>query len=122
MQEGAFWASGAVIWEVMKYQYRYWSQSREWVMNRLKLSTFLVSSEAFSYASKLAMGKPLIVDRYVKRIIDTEKIYSGVYARISINFYAFNSNVNKMLPFLMGNHFGTWKGKSSELMRTDLFM
>ena len=41
-------------------------------------------------SASLAMGKPQIVDRYVKRIIDTEEIYSGVYARVFINFYAFN--------------------------------
>jgi hypothetical protein len=28
-------------------------------------------------------------------IIDTSEIYSGVYARVSLSFYAFNSNGNK---------------------------
>ena len=28
-------------------------------------------------------------------IIDTSEVYSGVYGRASINFYAFNSNGNK---------------------------
>ena len=37
---------------------------------------------------------PGIVDADCQPIIDTSEVYSGVYGRASINFYAFNSNGN----------------------------
>lgn len=46
---------------------------------------------------------PQIVDRHVKPILDPEEIYSGMYARVSINFYAFNSNGNKGIACGLGN-------------------
>lgn len=38
---------------------------------------------------------PGIVDAACQPIIDRSEVYSGVYGRASINFYAFNSNGNK---------------------------
>ena len=38
---------------------------------------------------------PGIVDADRQPIIDRSEVYSGVYGRASINFYAFNSNGNK---------------------------
>jgi len=38
---------------------------------------------------------PGVVDVNRQPIIDTSEIYSGVYARASLSFYAFNSNGNK---------------------------
>jgi hypothetical protein len=38
---------------------------------------------------------PGIVDRDRNPILDRSEIYSGVYARFSVNFYAFNTNGNK---------------------------
>ena len=38
---------------------------------------------------------PQIVDRSVQPILDRSEVYSGCYARVSINFYAFNSNGNR---------------------------
>ena len=35
---------------------------------------------------------PQIVDKAVKPILDRDEVYSGCYARVSLNFYAFNSN------------------------------
>lgn len=46
---------------------------------------------------------PQIVDRNVNPIIDRSEVYSGVYARVSINFYAFNSNGNKGIACGLGN-------------------
>jgi len=46
---------------------------------------------------------PEIVDRQLERIIDHSEVYSGVYARVSINFYAFNSNGNKGIACGLGN-------------------
>ena len=38
---------------------------------------------------------PGVVDIHCQPIFDTSEIYSGVYARVSLSFYAFNSNGNK---------------------------
>lgn len=46
---------------------------------------------------------PGIVDADRQPIIDTSEVYSGVYGRASINFYAFNSNVNKGIACGLNN-------------------
>ena len=46
---------------------------------------------------------PQIVDRQVKRILDRSEVYSGCYARVSLNFFAFNSNGNKGIACGLGN-------------------
>ena len=46
---------------------------------------------------------PGIVDADRKPIIDTSEVYSGVYGRASINFYAFNSNGNKGIACGLNN-------------------
>lgn len=46
---------------------------------------------------------PQIVDKDVKPILDRSEVYSGVYARVSINFYAFNTNGNKGVAVGLGN-------------------
>ena len=46
---------------------------------------------------------PQIVDRQVQPILDRSEVYSGVYARVSVNFYAFNSNGNKGIACGLGN-------------------
>lgn len=46
---------------------------------------------------------PQIVDRAVKPILDRREVYSGCYARVSLNFYAFNSNGNKGVACGLGN-------------------
>lgn len=46
---------------------------------------------------------PQIVDRAVKPIIDRAEVYSGCYARVSLNFYAFNSNGNRGIACGLGN-------------------
>ena len=38
---------------------------------------------------------PGVVDIHRQPIYDTSEIYSGVYARVSLSFYSFNSNGNK---------------------------
>ena len=38
---------------------------------------------------------PGVVDANREPVIDTSEIYSGVYARVSLSFYAFNSNGNR---------------------------
>ncbi len=46
---------------------------------------------------------PQIVDTRVQPILDRSEVYSGVYARVSINFYAFNSNGNRGIACGLGN-------------------
>lgn len=46
---------------------------------------------------------PGIVDADRQPIIDTYEVYSGVYGRASINFYAFNSNGNKGIACGLNN-------------------
>lgn len=47
--------------------------------------------------------KPGIVDRDRQEIIDPEEIYSGMYGRVSINFYAYNINGNKGIACGLNN-------------------
>ncbi len=46
---------------------------------------------------------PQIVDRSVQPILDRGEVYSGCYARVSINFYAFNTNGNRGIACGLGN-------------------
>jgi hypothetical protein len=46
---------------------------------------------------------PQIVDKSVNPILDRSEVYSGIYARVSINFYAFNSNGNRGVACGLGN-------------------
>ena len=46
---------------------------------------------------------PQIVDQKVQPILDRGEVYSGCYARVSINLYAFNSNGNRGVACGLGN-------------------
>lgn len=46
---------------------------------------------------------PDIVDSNLDPILDRSEVYSGVYGRASINFYAFNSNGNKGIACGLNN-------------------
>lgn len=46
---------------------------------------------------------PQIVDRDCNSILDKSEVYSGCYARVSISFYAFNSNGNRGVACGLGN-------------------
>ena len=46
---------------------------------------------------------PGVVDADRQPIIDTSEVYSGVYGRASISFYAFNSNGNKGIACGLNN-------------------
>jgi hypothetical protein len=48
-------------------------------------------------------NKPGIVDVDRNEIIDHSEVYSGVYGRASINFYAFNSSGNKGIACSLNN-------------------
>lgn len=47
--------------------------------------------------------RPQIVDKSVKPILDQSEVYSGCYGRVSVTFYAFNSNGNKGIACGLGN-------------------
>jgi len=47
--------------------------------------------------------KPGIVDKNLNEIIDSTEVYSGCYARVSINFYAFNKSGNKGIACGLNN-------------------
>ena len=46
---------------------------------------------------------PQIVDKHVRPILDRSEVYSGVYGRASISFYAFNSNGNRGIACGLNN-------------------
>ncbi|WP_220483265.1 DUF2815 family protein [Limosilactobacillus albertensis] len=46
---------------------------------------------------------PQIVDKQVQPILDQTEVYSGCYARVSISFYAFNTNGNRGVACGLGN-------------------
>ena len=46
---------------------------------------------------------PQIVDKKVQPILDQTEVYSGCYARVSISFYAFNTNGNRGVACGLGN-------------------
>lgn len=46
---------------------------------------------------------PQIVDRQVQPILDQSEVYSGCYARVSVTFFAYNSNGNKGIGAGLGN-------------------
>lgn len=56
------------------------------------------------YAGHYYMGvssntRPGIVDRNVQPILDSTEVYSGCYARVSLNAFPFNTNGNKGVSF-----------------------
>lgn len=46
---------------------------------------------------------PQIVDEQVSPVLDRADVYSGCYARVSLSFYAFNTNGNKGIACGLGN-------------------
>ena len=46
---------------------------------------------------------PGIVDADCQPILDRSEVYSGVYGRASVNFYAFNSNGNRGIACSLNN-------------------
>ena len=46
---------------------------------------------------------PQIVDKNVRPILDRSEVYSGVYANVSLSFYAFNTNGNRGIACGLGN-------------------
>lgn len=51
--------------------------------------------------------KPGIVDRNLQPILDQTEVYSGCYARVSVNFFAYNTSGNKGIGAGL-NHVQKW--------------
>lgn len=47
--------------------------------------------------------KPGIIDRFKQPLDDPERVYSGVYARVSINAFGYNTGGNKGVSFGLNN-------------------
>ncbi len=47
--------------------------------------------------------KPGVVDSNLNPILETSELYSGIYGRASINFYAFNTNGNRGIACGLNN-------------------
>lgn len=50
-----------------------------------------------------SVSAPQIVDANLNQILDRNEVYSGCYGRVSLNFYAFNTNGNKGVACGLGN-------------------
>ena len=48
-------------------------------------------------------NKPGVVDENVQPILDATEVYSGCYARLTLNFYAYNASGNKGVAAGLGN-------------------
>ena len=76
-----------------------------------KLGTFELKVEEGSFDLEInsyfvnanSTTAPGIVDADRQQIIDRSEVYSGVYGRASISFYAFNSNGNRGIACSLNN-------------------
>ena len=50
-----------------------------------------------------SQSKPIIVDRKLQQITDEDDVYSGCYAHVSLNFYAYNTSGNRGVAAGLGN-------------------
>lgn len=48
-------------------------------------------------------NKPGVVDQNVQPVLDATEVYSGCYARLTLNFYAYNASGNKGVAAGLGN-------------------
>lgn len=48
-------------------------------------------------------NKPQIVDKSLNEILDADQIYSGMYARVSLNFYPFDTSGNRGIAVGLNN-------------------
>ena len=55
------------------------------------------------FVNASSISQPGVVDAKCQRIIDTSEMYSGVYGRASVNFYAFNKNGNRGIACGLNN-------------------
>jgi hypothetical protein len=74
-----------------------------------------------------AQYKPGVVDKDLQPVLDESEVYGGVYARVSITGYAFNTQGNKGISFGLnsvqilgyGDSFGTAREDAAEVFGDD---
>lgn len=64
--------------------------------------------EGHMYMSVSSRTKPGVVDRSVQPVLDSTEVYSGCYARVSINSYPYNYKGKKGVSFGL-NHVQKWR-------------
>ncbi|EPY2286913.1 DUF2815 family protein [Clostridium sporogenes] len=55
------------------------------------------------YLNANSKNKPGIVDKNVQPVLDATEVYSGCYARLTLNFYAYSASGNKGIACGLGN-------------------
>lgn len=55
------------------------------------------------FMSISSKSKPQIIDKYKNKVDSAEEVYSGVYARVSLNAYAYNTAGNKGISCGLNN-------------------
>lgn len=55
------------------------------------------------FVNATSLAKPGVVDRDLNEIIDPTEVYSGCYARLSLNFYPFDVNGNRGIACGLNN-------------------
>lgn len=63
--------------------------------------------EGHYYLSVSAKTKPGVVDQNLNPVLDTTEVYSGCYARVSLNAFPYNVKGNKGVSFGL-NHVQKW--------------
>jgi hypothetical protein len=51
--------------------------------------------EGMYFLNATSKAKPGVVDKNLNEVLSSEEVYSGCWGRVSLNFYAFNTNGNK---------------------------
>lgn len=62
------------------------------------------------FMSVSSKTRPGIVDAELQKVMDSDEVYSGVYARVSINAFPFNTSGNKGASFGLNNVMVLGKG------------
>lgn len=55
------------------------------------------------YIAVSSKTKPGIIDRFKEEVTSPDDVYSGVYARVSLNFYAYNTHGNRGISAGLNN-------------------
>ena len=72
-------------------------------IEKVKAAIQAAYEEGQSKLNANSATKPGVVDADCQPILDTSELYSGIYGRASINFYAFNTNGNKGIACGLNN-------------------
>lgn len=59
--------------------------------------------EGCYYIKAKSNRQPGVVDRHVQPILDQEEVYSGMYARVSLNFFAYSASGSNGVSAALGN-------------------